>query len=144
MNTKRKATVIGAALAASVLLGAAGCESAADSSNRNLSVAAENFEVPRRIVAINGITGEAMLEVEGYCSYERIEGIFEIICLEDRASGAVMRTAVGLSDNVTFTVVQTGPVSVDLFQPRVIFRPETLVPGFELSTSARLQGDGNG
>jgi len=125
-------TIIGLALA---LGGLAGCTSAADTANENLSTAAENFEVPRRIVGINGITDEVLFTVEGYCSYEVDGRVFEVICLTDREKEEVERTTLHLSDNVTFVSTQTGPVSTDLFQPRVIFRPETIVPDFDLSTS---------
>ena len=46
----------------------AGCSSDADVASRNLSTAADNFEVTRRIVFYNGITGEYMLTIEGLCS----------------------------------------------------------------------------
>jgi hypothetical protein len=139
--------ILTAVVAVVAMLGLAGCVSAADRANENLTRAAENFEVPRRIVGINGINGitdEVLFSVEGFCSYETGGGTFEAICLVDRASGAVERTTLGLSDNVTFVSTQTGGKEVDLFQPRVIFRPEAIVPDFDLSTSARLQGNGNG
>lgn len=111
------------------------CTTAADTANRNLSEAAENFEVPRRIVGINGITDEVLFAVEGFCSYEvPNNGTFEAICLVDRRTGEVERTTLGLSDNVTFVSTQIGGVEVDLFRPRVIFRPKTIVPDFDLST----------
>lgn len=109
------------------------CTSQADTANQNLSKAAENFEVPRRIVGINGITDNVLFSVEGFCSYESDGGTFEAICkLPD---GSVERTTMHLSDNVTFVSTQMGGVGVDLFRPRVIFRPETIIPDFDLSTS---------
>jgi hypothetical protein len=98
---------IAAAATLAVALGISGCTSAADTANHNLSRAAENFEVPRRIVGINGITDKVLFTVEGFCSYETTGGesggqTFEAICLVDRASGEVERTPLGLSDNVTF------------------------------------------
>lgn len=111
-----------------------GCTSAADRANDNLSKAAENFEVPRRITGINGITDNVLFTVEGFCSYEIIEGAYEVICLVDRASGEVERTTLARSDNVTMLVTQTGSSEVDLFRPRVIFRPENVIPNFDLST----------
>ncbi len=122
-----------AAVAAVAALGLAGCETAADTANRNLSKAAENFEVPRRIVGINGITDKPLFSVEGFCSYETEGPNFEAICkLPD---GSIERTTLHLSDNVTFVSTQMGGKNVDLFRPRVIFRPETIVPNFDLSTS---------
>ena len=48
-------------------LGIAAC-SDADVASRNLSKAADNFEVNRRIVFYNGITGDYILSIEGQCS----------------------------------------------------------------------------
>lgn len=119
---------------AATVIGLTACTSEADTANENLSRAAENFEVPRRITAINGITDEVLFIVEGFCSYEiPSNGTLEAICkLPD---GSVERTTLYLSDNVTFVSTQIGGVHVDLFRPRVIFRPETIVPNFDLSTS---------
>lgn len=128
----RKIVILAAIALLTVLTG---CTSAADRANENLSKAAENFEVPRRITGINGITNDVLFTVEGFCSYEIIEGAYEVICLTDRESGEVMRTTLARSDNVTMLVTQTGGTEVDLFQPRVIFRPENVVPNFDLSTS---------
>lgn len=111
-----------------------GCGSAADKANENLSKAAENFEVPRRITAINGITNDVLFTVEGFCSYEVPDnGTFEAICKQP--DGSIERTTLYLSDNVTFVSTQIGGVKVDLFRSRVIFRPETIIPNFDLSTS---------
>jgi protein involved in sex pheromone biosynthesis len=108
--------------------------SAADTANRNLSEAAENFEVPRRIVGINGITDNVLFTVEGFCSYETDGATFEAICLVERDPDKVERVTLGLSDNVTFVSTQLGAVGVDLFRPRVIFRPQGIIPNFDLST----------
>lgn len=110
-----------------------GCSSAADKANSNLSKAAENFEVPRRIVGINGITDKVLFSVEGFCSYETQNGNFEAICKQP--DGSITRTTMGLSDNVTFLSTQLGGKKVNLFRSRVIFRPETIIPDFDLSTS---------
>jgi hypothetical protein len=117
----RRRVLVGAAVAALVLAGA--CSSAADRANENLSKAAENFEVPRRIV--------------GFCSYETdgasVAGTVDAIC--KNPDGSISRTSMALSDNVTFVVTQMGGVDVDLFRPRIIFRPENIIPDFDLSTS---------
>jgi hypothetical protein len=125
-------------IAVVALLGASACTSAADRANENLSKAAENFEVPRRIVGINGITDEVLFSVEGFCSYETdgaaAVGTVDAIC--KNPDGSISRTSMALSDNVTFVVTQIGGVDVDLFRPRIIFRPENIIPDFDLSTSA--------
>jgi hypothetical protein len=47
---------------------AIGCSTDADVASKNLSKAADQFEVQRRIVFYNGITGEYILVIEGLCS----------------------------------------------------------------------------
>lgn len=125
--------LIPAALALAVT---AGCTSEADTANENLSKAAENFEVPRRIVGINAITDKVLFSVEGFCSIENDGDKLDVICKVSQG-GDVERTTLGLSDNVTYVSTQMGGKKVDLFRPRVIFRPETIVPDFDLSTSSR-------
>jgi len=117
-------------------IGLSACESAADTADKNLSKAAENFEVPRRIVGINTITDTVLWSVEGYCSYETGGDTVDVICAiegQDRKNN-VMRTTMGDADNVTFVSTQLEAVSVDFFRPRIIFRPETIIPNFDLST----------
>lgn len=66
-----------ALLALLAILGLGACggdpfESAADTANHNLSEAAENFEVPRRITGINTLAPNpddaVLFTVEGFCS----------------------------------------------------------------------------
>lgn len=120
------------AVAAVTLL--SGCTDAATTANDNLSKAADNFEVPRRIVGINGITDKVLFTVEGFCSITNDGRKLDVIC-KTKADGTVERTTLGLSDNVTYVSTQLSGVKVDLFKPRVIFRPETIVPNVDLSVS---------
>lgn len=119
--------------AVAALLVLTGCTSAADQANKNLSKAAENFEVPRRIVGINAITDSVLFEVVGFCSYETGGGVYQAICKQP--DGSVERTTLTKADNVVMVVTQLQGVHVDLFRSRVIFRPETVIPNFDLATS---------
>ena len=121
----------GVALAGMAL---AGCTSAADTANKNLSEAADNFEVPRRIIGINAITDKVLFTVEGFCSITPTDNKLDVICKTNK-DGTVERTTLGLSDNVTYVSTQLSGVKVDLFKPRIIFRPETIVPNVDLSVS---------
>ena len=57
-----------------------GCDDA-DIASRNLSKAADNFEVVRRVVFYNGITDTYILTIEGRCSiYDDGMGQLEITC----------------------------------------------------------------
>lgn len=140
-KTHRSTSLLASTLAVVALaVGLSGCESAADTANQNLSKAAENFEVPRRIVGINGITDKVLFSVEGYCSYETEGNTIDVICAteSDDRKNSVMRTTLGKSDNVTFVSTQLEAVEVDFFRPRIIFRPETIVPNFDLSTGGNM------
>ena len=61
-----------AATAVAVLMGvgATACSSDADVASKNVSKAADNFEVNRRIVVINGITDKYLMVITGACSID--------------------------------------------------------------------------
>jgi hypothetical protein len=63
----KKLTMIGIATGIVMLTAASSCEPAADVASRNLSTAADNFEVPRRISVVSGITDNISMVMEGYC-----------------------------------------------------------------------------
>ena len=48
----------------------AGCSDDASIASRNLSKAADMFEIERRVIFYNGITGGYILTIEGRCSIE--------------------------------------------------------------------------
>lgn len=141
---------IGAVLAIGALgiTALAGCESDADKTSRNLSTAAEAFEIQRTIVATNGITGQIMLYVEGRCSLESADsflaGALEINCkISD--SGYVKHFYVpGDQDQVVIT--QEEPIDVSEYHTRVILKPQNLIPEFDiqLGEDGDTVGEGNG
>ena len=104
----------------------------ADVASKNISKAAEQFEVARRVVAINGITDKYLLEIEGFCSVETggsgLSGALEVTC--KLGPGQYKKVFVGLSDNVTYTVQQIDPINVSTTRYRVIFKPEAIIPDF--------------
>jgi len=128
----KRIKLITAALAVS-LFAATGCTSEADTTSDNLSKAAENFEVLRRVVFFNGITDTYLLSIEGFCSIEDEGGQLEVTCKigEDEYE----KHFLGLSDNVSYFVEQLETTNVDPFHHRIIFRPETIVPDVDLETS---------
>ena len=120
------------ALALSVGLTACG-DSDADVASKNVSKAAEQFEVFRRIVFFNGITDKYLLVIEGRCSVETSEsglgGSIEVTCkLPD---GSFKKAFLGLSDNVSYLVEQPEGVKVSTSRYRVIFKPEAIIPDFD-------------
>lgn len=124
------------ATGALLLLGAAalaGCATDAEVASENLSKAADQFEVARRIVFINGITDGYLFEVTGYCSIQPDPGEsqLEVTCRADEDERGFVKHFFGLSDNTTYLVEQLAPVDVSTDRPRVIFKPESVVPDFD-------------
>ena len=109
-----------------------GCESEADIASRNLSVAADAFEVNRRIVFYNGITDSYMLTIEGRCSIESDNEDLQLEVTCEVGDGQFKKHFLGLSDNVTYFVEHLNPTSVSKYHYRVIFRPTTVVPEVEI------------
>ncbi|MCG9657645.1 hypothetical protein [Vibrio mediterranei] len=110
-----------------------GCERDAQVASRNLSRAAEMFEIQRRVVFYNGINGEYLLTIEGRCSIDDQGHQLEVTC--KTGPNAFKKHFLGLSDNVTYFAEQLSPVDVNVYRYRVVFKPETLLPDGELSTS---------
>lgn len=115
----------------SILLG--GC-SAADVASKNVSKAADNFEINRRIVFYNGITDQYILVIEGYCSLGNTDPTGELSVTCKVGPNDYKKHFLGLSDNVTYFAEQLDPAPVNVWNYRVIFRPTTIVPDIELQT----------
>jgi len=106
----------------------AGCMQAADVASHNLSKAADNFEVSRRVIFYNGITGEYMLTIEGLCSLGNQDsgGKLSVTC--KTGPSTFKKHFLGLSDNVTFFVEQLEPNTASIYHYRVTFKPSTIIP----------------
>lgn len=126
-----------AAFAAFMVLFTTACtKTDADVAAKNISKAAEQFEVPRRITFINGITDKYLLTIEGYCSVETgdsaLYGSLEVTCrVKQDGKWAYKKSFLGLSDNVSFMVEQLEPVKVSTTHYRIIFKPETIIPNLD-------------
>lgn len=120
--------VIGLLLVAAL----AGCDREADVASRNMSVAADQFEVNRRVVFYNGITGEYMLTIEGLCSLGNRDKQKELSITCKVGPSAYKKHFLGLSDNVTYFVEQLAPNKVSVYHYRVIFKPSLVVPDIEI------------
>lgn len=110
-----------------------GC-SEADTASRNLSVAADNFEVHRRIVFVNGITDKYLLTIEGLCSLGNQDKPRELTVTCKAGPKLYKKHFLGLSDNVTYVAEQLEANTVDPFHYRIAFRPATIIPDIDLQT----------
>lgn len=109
-----------------------GCALEADIASRNVSRAADQFEVNRRIIFYNGITGEYILVIEGLCSLGNFDSAGELSVTCKTGPSSYKKHFLGLSDNVTFFAEQIDPVEASAYHYRVIFRPTTIIPDIEI------------
>jgi hypothetical protein len=103
-----------------------GCENDAIVASRNLSEAADRFQIYRKIVFYNGITDSYIAEFEGYCSIEDQVTQVEVTCRNGENS--YVKHFQGLSDNVTYTAIQLEPENVSSYHTRITLRPLTVIP----------------
>jgi predicted small secreted protein len=104
----------------------------ADVASRNLSTAADNFQIERRIVFYNGITGEYMLTVEGLCSLGNADKSRELTITCKTGSNSYKKHFLGLSDNVTYFVEQMEGADVSAYHYKVVFKPSVIVPDISI------------
>jgi len=118
-------------IALAATLGA--CAKEADVASQNISQAADNFGINRRIVFYNGITDKYMLEIEGLCSIGRGESVpKEITVTCKTAPSDYKKHFLGLSDNVTFFSEQLEPAKVSVYHYKVTFNPATIIPSIDV------------
>lgn len=109
----------------------------ADVASRNLSRAADNFEILRRVVFMNGITDNYMMEIIGFCSIkvDVAENQLEVTC---KSPEGWRKHFLGLSDNVTYFVEQMDAAEVSVNYYRFTFKPQNIIPDIDFRGGAEL------
>lgn len=123
----KRSLLMGLGLAVS-MLALSGCDEQASVASKNLAKAADNFEINRRIVFVNGITDSYLLSIEGRCAFEVESGGQKVAVTCKVGEGTYKKHTLGLSDNVTFFSEQLEPVPVNVYRYRVTFRPSVIIP----------------
>lgn len=128
---KRLIAALGASVLASSFLLACDATDARIASE-NLSKAADQFEIFRRITFLNGITDSAPLVIEGRCSIDAdgADAQLEVTCKDD--NGQFVKHFLGLSDNMTYVVEQLQPAEASTSRYRFIVKPSALIPEIDL------------
>lgn len=132
-NMIKRALTAAALLTAAVVLAA--CEDDATVASRNLSKAADMFEVNRRVVFYNGITADYILSIEGRCSINPSSSQLEVTC--KTGPSEFKKHFLGISDNVTYFAEQLEATEVSVYHYRVIFKPQTIVPDVDFRGDAK-------
>lgn len=113
------------------LLALIGC-SDADVASSNLSTKADMFQINRRIVFYNGVTGEYILVIEGFCSLGNQDSTGELSVTCKVGDNAYKKHFLGLSDNVTYFAEQIDSDNVSVSNYKVIFKPSVIIPDVEI------------
>ena len=108
------------------------CTTEADVASHNMSKEADMFNVSRRIVFYNGITGEYMLTLEGLCSLGNNDPASRLSVTCKTGPTTYKKHFLGLSDNVTFFVEQVEAKSVSPYHYKVIFKPSVIIPDIDV------------
>ncbi len=108
-----------------------GCTDA-DVASKNLSTAADYFQVNRRIVFYNGITGDYMLTIEGKCSLGNADPAKQLTVTCKTGPTTYKKHFLGLSDNVTYFVEQLEDANVSAYHYKVVFKPLTIIPDIDI------------
>ena len=132
---KRINKIVAGILATAALgLGVTACSSDADVASENVSKAADNFEVNRRIVMFNGITDKYLMVIVGACSIEEDTSQLEVIC--KTGPHEYKKHFLHLSDNVSYFVEQGEPIKASAMHYRVTFKPQSILPDVDFRGSS--------
>ncbi|MCD2164335.1 MULTISPECIES: beta-sandwich lipoprotein [Comamonas] len=110
----------------------AGCSSDADLASQNLSKAADNFDVHRRIVFYNGITNDYVLTIQGRCSKGNNDTRTMLTITCKVGPSEYKKHYLGLSDNVTYFIEQMEPMPVGVNKYVVNFKPTAILPDVQM------------
>lgn len=107
-----------------------GCDDAS-TVRANLETAEQNFQVYRRVVFYNGITGDYILTIEGMLAII-VDTDGDLVVTVKTEDGQYLKHYLGLSDNVTYFSEALSPNAVSSRQYKVIFKPSVIVPTIEV------------
>lgn len=107
-----------------------GCENDATIARANLEREEQNFNVYRRVVFYNGITGEYILTIEGRLAII-VDSDGDLVVTVKTDSGQYLKHYLGLSDNVTYFSEALQASDVSAAHYKVIFKPSVIIPTIE-------------
>lgn len=130
---KKIMTLIAVLLVSAFALTATGCGDEANIASKNISKAADNFEVLRRTSFINAISDTKYLDIEGFCNIDDEGNQLEVTC--KRGEDAFSKDFYRLCDNCTYVVEQLEDIDVSTFHYRRTFTPQSLIPDIDFRGS---------
>lgn len=114
-------------------LGLSACNMDATVVSQNLSKAADQFEINRRVVFYNGITDKYMLLIEGRCSLDFGHLRDTVTC--KTGPTAYKKHYMGKADNLAVFAEQLKDIEVSAYHYRVVFKPQSIIPDMDARVS---------
>lgn len=130
MKNMKKAMIISATLAGTILLTAAGCDSDASKVSENLSTAADQFEVQRKIVGVNTRTDKYLFYVEGRCSISDENSKLAVTCKQ--GPDDYRKHYLGKATDVAWVSTQEEGIDASEYHTRILIKPQNVLPDFDL------------
>jgi predicted small secreted protein len=128
-----KKTILSLCAAVAIALTLTACENDARVVSRNLSQAADNFAITRRIVFFNSMTNDYMLEIIGKCSIDNAStGPNSVAVTCKDSEGDYKKHFFSLSATTNFFAEQLTAKNVSASRYRVTFKPSVIIPDIEL------------
>jgi hypothetical protein len=120
-------------IAAVMLFGFTACAEGPDDSDvvdHNITKAAKNFEVQRRIAFVNGITDKIQLQIEGRCNVDPKDDRIFVTCkvAEGEGNDSYIRHQLYRSDNVFVIIEQGEPIKASAYHYRFTYKPQAIIP----------------
>lgn len=137
MKKTTKKLIAAAIITLTLTAGLTACASQSDVASQNISQDAEYFKIERKIVFYNGITDKYIAEVTGKCSVDDSTDLDKTLAVTCKVGpNTFIKDYLGKSDNVTWFALQQKPVAESVYNFKITFKPETIIPNLQLSTSA--------
>lgn len=109
------------------IIGMVGCREAQTVSS-NISKEADNFNVTRRLVVINGRTDTIIFSLVGNFSITVDQEDHQLEVIAEVRDGVYRKHFIGLSDEIQYFVEDVGETEVSKYRYEVEFMPEKIVP----------------
>jgi hypothetical protein len=126
---KLRQLALGAAAMAALVF--TGCSTPAYTATQNVKLAADNFQLNRRIVFYNSHTDSYMMTITGRASVNTTSGGRLEVTVKT-GPGSFKVHYLGLSRDVTYFSEQLDAVQVDDYRSQIIFRPESVLPAISV------------
>ena len=105
-----------------------GCDREANVVSENISKEADNFNVKRRLVVINGRTDTITFSLVGNFSIKVDKADNQLEVIAEVSDGVYRKHFIGLSDEVQYYVEDIGDTEVSKYRYEVEFMPEQVMP----------------